>query len=191
MSCLNVTDMLLFLLLAIESQPILVFFLSLSLSLSLLLHGPDTFAETLCRKSLKGTVILVWVWIEEYDWKDQTKEKDCWGFLKFSTSPPIFYKYKQECGISVKSEGNCHVIANNYWSILPCLLLADSLISQIPHHTQPIGAFIQLGTVLSGHFLVALLYPLRISQRPSNNLWAFPRGFPILLSSAQQLSNRL
>jgi hypothetical protein len=67
-------------------------------------------------------------------------------------------------------------------SILHCLLLADRLISQIFHHTQPIGTFAQRVSVPFGHFLVAFWYSLIIAQRLSNNLWTFS------LSSAQPLS---
>jgi hypothetical protein len=42
-----------------------------------------------------------------------------------------------------KLMGNCRDFSNRYWPILPCLLLADGLIPQIFHHTQPIGTFAQ------------------------------------------------
>jgi hypothetical protein len=38
-------------------------------------------------------------------------------------------------------DGNCRAFANSRWAILPYLLLADSLISRIFHHTQPTGTF--------------------------------------------------
>jgi hypothetical protein len=53
-----------------------------------------------------------------------------------------------------------------------------------------------------GHFPAAFQYPLRIAQRLSNSLWAFPSSFPIAFghfsaaflypnSSTQRLSNSL
>ncbi len=51
--------------------------------------------------------------------------------------------------------------------------LAQTLLVCHNSTSSPIG-----WRMLFGHFLVAFLYSLRISQRLSNSLWAFPSGFP-------------
>jgi hypothetical protein len=48
-----------------------------------------------------------------------------------------------------------YVFSISRQTILPCLLFADSLISWIFHHTQPIGIFAQQVSVLFGHFSAA------------------------------------
>jgi hypothetical protein len=70
-------------------------------------------------------------------------------------------KYKQKSGTSVKRDGSCLIFANIHWAILPRLLLADGLISQILH-IQPIGTFAQQGSILFGNFPIAFQYPLEL-----------------------------
>jgi hypothetical protein len=52
-------------------------------------------------------------------------------------------KCKQKHGSAEKRDGNCCVYADSCWAILSSILMSDSLISQIFHHTQPIGIFAQ------------------------------------------------
>jgi hypothetical protein len=79
-------------------------------------------------------------------------------FLKFSAAPLSFNKYSTR-SIPDKRDGNCYIYIDSRWAILPCLLLADSLFSQIFQHTQTIGPFAQRVSIL-----------FRLSQQLSNNL---------------------
>jgi hypothetical protein len=72
-------------------------------------------------------------------------------------APSTLNKFKQNRSTPEKKEGKCRVFANGRWAILPCLLLTDSLISQIFHHTQPIGTFDKR---VFGHFPAAFQYIL-------------------------------
>jgi hypothetical protein len=83
--------------------------------------------------------------------------------------PKINKHFKQKSGASEKE---IYIFGDRRWPILPCLLLADGLISQIQifDHTQPIETFAQLVSVLLG-----------ISQQLLNTLKELPRGYPITL----------
>jgi hypothetical protein len=63
-------------------------------------------------------------------------------------------------------------------TFLHCLLLADSRLSEVFHHTQPMGTFAQRLSALAEHFPASFQYPLRIAQRLAGKLWAVARGFP-------------
>ncbi len=75
------------------------------------------------QEGLPETRAAVWVWLKAV-WLKRDKG---WGFFLNFLLLPSFKK----CGTSEKRDGNCHIFADNFCAILPCLLSADDLISWI------------------------------------------------------------
>jgi hypothetical protein len=59
-----------------------------------------------------------------------------------------------------KKDRNYNALPDSCWAILACLRVTDSLISQIFHHTQPIGTFAQISFICTflGSFYIPYKY---------------------------------
>ncbi len=111
---------------------------------------------------IKGTVAREGKTSMVVYWKEQKRKRRKRTAHSFNNFPPPLLqllKYNKKCGSLEKKDRNCHVVTDSCWSILPCLLLADGLISRIFHHTQPIGKF---------------------PERVSFYIWVFFSVFPVL-----------
>jgi hypothetical protein len=77
--------------------------------------------------SLKGTVVPVWVWLK-FVWGDRKYfgEEPLRVFKIFSMCLWFFIDINRNAAPSEEMNGNCHVLANSHWAILPPLLLAGS-----------------------------------------------------------------
>jgi hypothetical protein len=79
---------------------------------------------------LKGLLHEIVNGLKCYGWKKTNERK-----LSINTSKTLRLE---------KRDGTSHIFTNNCRTILPCLRLADCLISRVSHQTQPPGTFTRL-----------------------------------------------